>query len=36
MDNEIYLTREYQYYSESDKLDKPLALYSAKVHYRLD
>ena len=32
MDNEIYLTREYQYYSESDKLDKPLDLYSAKVH----
>ncbi|MAJ76186.1 MAG: thioesterase family protein [Candidatus Pseudothioglobus sp.] len=32
MDNEIYLTREYQYYSESDKLDKPLVLYSAKVH----
>ena len=32
MDNEIYLTREYQYYSETDKLDKPLALYSAKVH----
>jgi carnitine 3-dehydrogenase len=32
MDNEIYLTREYQYYSESDKLDKPLALYTAKVH----
>ena len=32
MDNEIYLTREYQYYSESDKLDKPLNLYSAKVH----
>ena len=32
MDNEIYLTREYQYYSESDKLDKPLVLYNAKVH----
>ena len=32
MDNEIYLTIEYQYYSESDKLDKPLVLYSAKVH----
>ena len=32
MVNEIYLTREYQYYSESDKLDKPLDLYSAKVH----
>ena len=32
MDNEIYLTREYQYYSESDKLEKPLKLYSAKVH----
>ena len=32
MDNEIYLTREYQYYSESDKLDNPLVLYSAKVH----
>ena len=32
MDNEIYLTREYQYYSESDKLDKPLNLYSTKVH----
>ena len=32
MDNEIYLTREYQYYSESDKLDKPLDLYSAQVH----
>ena len=32
MDNEIYLTREYQYYSESDKLEKPLKLYSSKVH----
>ncbi|MDC0198506.1 thioesterase family protein [Candidatus Thioglobus sp.] len=32
MDNEIYLTREYQYYSERDKLDKPLNIYSAKVH----
>ena len=32
MDNEIYLTREYQYYSERDKLDKPLDIYSAKVH----
>ena len=32
MDNEIYLTREYQYYSESDNLDKPLNLYSTKVH----
>ncbi len=32
MDNEIYLTRDYQYYSESDKLDKPLTLYSAKVN----
>ena len=32
MDNEIYLTREYQYYSDDDELDKPLALYFAKVH----
>ena len=32
MDNEIYLTREYQYYSDEDELDKPLALYFAKVH----
>ena len=32
MDNEIYLTREYQYYSESDNLDKPLNLHSTKVH----
>ena len=32
MDNEIYLTRDYKYYSERDKLDKPLDLYSAKVH----
>ena len=32
MDNEIYLTREYQYYSESDNLDKSLNLYSTKVH----
>ena len=32
MDNEIYLTRKYQYYSERDKLDKPLDIYSAKVH----
>ena len=32
MDNEIYLTREYQYYSDEDELDKPLALYIAKVH----
>ena len=32
MDNEVYLTREYQYYSQGDNLDKPLALYNAKVH----
>ena len=32
MDNEVYLTREYQYYSQDDNLDKPLALYNAKVH----
>ena len=32
MDNEIYLTREYQDYSDEDELDKPLALYFAKVH----
>ena len=32
MDNEIYLTREYLYYSDEDELDKPLALYLAKVH----
>jgi len=31
MDNEVYLTREYLYYSKDDNLDQPLALYKAEV-----
>ena len=31
MDNDIYLKREYQYYSSKDKFNKPLELYQAKV-----
>ena len=31
MDNEIYLKREYKYFSKEDNLNEPLALYNAKV-----
>tara|TARA_B110000977_G_C10990883_1_gene459851 strand:+ start:309 stop:848 length:540 start_codon:yes stop_codon:yes gene_type:complete len=31
MDNEIYLKRDYQYFSSKDLLDNPLELYRAKV-----
>jgi len=31
MDNEIYLKREYQYFSLEDKLSQPLELYQAQV-----
>ena len=32
MDNEIYLKRKYKYFSKDDNLDKPLAIYNARVH----